>query len=497
MEIKGSACVAVTLALALMLPSGASADASQIQSHLRTLLGPVGSAIDVTGAGKEYLVTIDAELPLGSWIDTLGHTLAITPYNIKLEEVSTGRWSFEGEPQEFRMTSASQYGNMEFRFSIYDLKFSGNFDEATMLFSDVRLEFSSMTRKTVIRYDQGLNSANDPGVKVVISESTMGFDGWIDTELNGNALDLIGQAKFGQVHKSISEERPINLEITSLTRTTESSLGVEALKIDFSLAGVVWDAIRELMNDAAGLAIYPGLEGADGAKFIQNAQRAIPFFDQISVRAELENAKISVAQVGEYHVDGLELSVDSRGATADGMVVASLGVAGLSLPKKILADWQAAIAPRSGKVTFSFSDFNADKFANMWLLYALDSWTMRQARQTWMEASFPKGAFKLSVHPAWISGEGYDLMLDGDIYVDAKTGEPAEGQATARMTGLDNVLNALRSAPPEMSDLLMALMMARGFSKWEADGGLVWNLKLSEDGDLSVNGASVGSPRKW
>jgi hypothetical protein len=103
----------------------------------------------------------------------------------------------------------------------------------------------------------------------------------------------------------------------------------------------------------------------------------------------------------------------------------------------------------------------------------------------------PNGTVALGLGPSEVIAKLFDLKLEGSM----KAGPvaPPSGQATVKLKGLDEVMAALQSAPPEMGVQQIApmIIVAKGMAKNEADGTLTWNIESTPTGGVLVNGVDV------
>ena len=89
-----------------------------------------------------------------------------------------------------------------------------------------------------------------------------------------------------------------------------------------------------------------------------------------------------------------------------------------------------------------------------------------------------------------ISSDIYDLTYEGAMT--AGPGGMPVGKATVTMTGMDAVIAALQTAPPEVGGQMAPMLgMAQGMAKPGDGGALIWEIDASTPGTLLVNGVDM------
>jgi hypothetical protein len=105
-------------------------------------------------------------------------------------------------------------------------------------------------------------------------------------------------------------------------------------------------------------------------------------------------------------------------------------------------------------------------------------------------ALLPTGAVDITLAPGGITAPGYVLSYEGAMSA-GPMGAPS-GDAKISLTGIEAIMTALQSAPPEMGaqDILPMIAMAQGLAKPEGDA-LVWEVNMAPTGAVSVNGMEL------
>jgi hypothetical protein len=103
-------------------------------------------------------------------------------------------------------------------------------------------------------------------------------------------------------------------------------------------------------------------------------------------------------------------------------------------------------------------------------------------------AFMPKGSVDITLGTSEIIAKVFNLKANGSM----KAGPaimPA-GQATVSLKGIDDILAALQSAPPEMGmqQIAPVALIAKGMGKQEADGSLSWKIESTPTGSVTING---------
>jgi hypothetical protein len=97
----------------------------------------------------------------------------------------------------------------------------------------------------------------------------------------------------------------------------------------------------------------------------------------------------------------------------------------------------------------------------------------------------------LNLAPTGISSDMYNVSVEGDIKAGPAMPMPV-GSAFVKVTGLDAVMTALQSAPPEVSQqAIPGIMMARGMAKNDGPDSYSWDIQMGEGGKVTVNGVDM------
>jgi hypothetical protein len=235
----------------------------------------------------------------------------------------------------------------------------------------------------------------------------------------------------------------------------------------------------------------PAAIEADKAGLKAEIEGGLPFFQ--NAVADMTYTDVNVTSpIGPFAADELGVTIDLNGAVADGKFREALSVKGLSIPDGLVPPFAADLVPTDLSLDVAASRFDVAAATGL-MLGMLDlpagSPPPEGFDAQMMAALLPEGAVDITLAPGGIGAPAYALTYEGSM--SAGPMAMPTGAAKIGMTGMDAVLAALQSAPPEMSqEILPVLAMAQGLAKPEGDG-LVWEVTMAPNGAVAVNGTEL------
>jgi hypothetical protein len=104
---------------------------------------------------------------------------------------------------------------------------------------------------------------------------------------------------------------------------------------------------------------------------------------------------------------------------------------------------------------------------------------------------FPTGKMTLEFYNTFAKSDVYDVSLTGTMQVDPKNSDHPEADVTIKAKDVDKTVQFLQknaNTVPQFGQASFMLLMMKGFGKPDADGSMVWNVKLTPDGTVTING---------
>jgi hypothetical protein len=467
----------------LLIGAGSQALAAATPEEARRLtvlfqayLGAEPGVVTVEPSGDSYRTRIDLA-PHFAKIREPGVTVSLSPIEWTLTELGGGKWKVDqDQPLAFSFTAA---GKAEIRGEIASVKGTGTFDEALGAFADTATDIGQ------VAYEQVMTE-NGQTSRVSYTIASMA----VKSNMSGSAqsADGIATYRFTGLKETISTPAagdgsmpPMDLVITVPDGMQQAT--VRGLKPG-SLVGLL-----------AWFVAHPSKDTiiAGQAELKDKLRAALPVFSSMSGTATLNGISMNT-MIGQMGAATLEVAVDVNGVVADGMFREKFTFTGMQPPDGIVPPWAQGLVPRNFTIDFSVRDFDLAKPAGM-ILDALDL-SKEPPLPPGMEdqllaALLPKGVVTIGLDPSGVLAGIFDLQAQG-----AMTAGPAAmpaGQATIRLKGIDEIMAALQSAPPEMGmdQVAPVGIIAKGMAKQDSDGYLSWKIESTPAGSITINGTDI------
>ena len=223
------------------------------------------------------------------------------------------------------------------------------------------------------------------------------------------------------------------------------------------------------------------------------ASAALPFFDNLRASGTMNNLAV-ITPMGEVKATAAEIVVDVNGAVADGKVRERIKLSGLQLPEELMPDWVPPLLPKTVTLDFTVDSFDLAAPAQILLAeMGPDGNSTPDMEQRMRMALIPAGTVDIALAETGASSDMYGLTVDGKMSVGPMNPMPI-GNAVIRANGLDAVMQALQSAPPEVSQqAIPGIMMARGLAKQEGDDSYSWTIETTAAGQILINGVDLSA----
>lgn len=450
--------------------------AAELTTVLQAYLGATEGVVLVEPGDDAYDVTLDfapltAMMPKGS--------LTVSPMEFTLADNGDDTWEMV-QDQAFTL-KLSVPGEIEMDIAVASLSSEGTFDELLQTFSSASTSFSGLTM-TQKMTDPTMGEQN---VAYGIAEGT--FDSTAE-EGEAGGVDSAGTFEMSGISESFElppmgeGAPPMSLSLTVDSYTGESTL-----------TGLRPDAMYKL------LAFFVANPSEEAIKAAQGELKTIltdgmPLFEHLESTATGAGLKVQ-SPVGEISAAELSATVEAGGVIEQGMLREAIGLKGLSLPAGLVPEWAVDLVPKDVALDIGVSGFDLASPAAMFL-QAMDL-TKPQPVDDAMggqlfAALLPKGAVDVTLAPSSITAPIYGLGLEG-VMSAGPMGMPT-GKATVTLSGVTAVEQALSKAPEEIGmQAAPMLAMAQGMAKPGEDGALIWELEMTADGKMLVNGTDLSA----
>lgn len=451
--------------------------AAELTTMFQTYLGAVDGVVLVEPGDESYTVTLDfapltAKIPQG--------TATITPMEFELADNGDGTWAMT-QDQPFAMR-VSVPGQLEMDIAAESMTSEGTFDAALQVFTTSSSSFTNLTM-TQVMTDPAMGQQN---VKYAIAEGS--YDSTAAASASGEGVDTTSTFAASGVSETfdlppMGEGAPP----MSITFTADSYEG------DGTMTGLRPDAFYKLL---AFFVAHPAPEAISAAQADLKTilTDAGPIFDHLESEATVSAVKVTTP-MGDVTAEALGVTVEAGGLVEDGLFREAISVTGLALPAGLVPEWAVDLVPKDATLDFAASRFNLAAPAALFIA-AMDLTKPEPVDeatgQQMLAALLPEGVVDVTLAPGSITAPIYGLTFEG-----AMSAGPASmpvGKATITATGATAVEQALTKAPPEVGQQgAMMLGMAQAMAKPGENGALIWELEMTADGKMLVNGTDMSA----
>lgn len=472
--------IALAAALFTAVPALAQTATSEGAQHLtevlQTYLGNTEGVVTVTPAGESYTVAIDpSKLMAAAGGEAAG--AVVSPIDFEVAELGGGKWKVTQEgPASF---SVNIPGALQLDIQAESYDWNGVFDETLKAFE------SSEGVITGLNVHEVVTQPDQPEMKVAYTISKMEMRSTAAAASAGvdatASYSATGVSETFTLPPSAGMPGPMDVTLTADTYSGDA-------KVNGMRMG-------ELLGVWAWFVAHPSSDAIkadfDGMK--SSVRTALPFFDSMTGTGTLTNLA-GTTPMGGFSAEKADVVFDTSGATADGKLHEKIALSGLKLPEEIMPAWVPALLPHAVTLDFTVDGFDLAAPAQILLDEMKPEGKLSdEANARLMQAFLPDGTFNATVAPSNITGNIYDLSLQGAVTAGPAAPMPA-GSALIKATGLDAVMKALEAAPPEVSQqAIPVIMMARGMAKPEGTDSYSWDIQMSADGKFTINGVDMSA----
>ena len=415
--------------------------------------------------------------PLIANVKQPNFTADVTPLVMKLADQGGGKWLVtQDQPLSF---STEAPGQLEMTAKVGSMKSTAVFDQNIPAFT------SSTTDFTDVSVDETITASGTGPTHVAYGIKSMHYE----TTATASGTDAVD----GTIHATNSGfiER-FSLPASPVSPTTvDVSLTADTATTDATIKGLKNKAVYQLI---AWFVAHPSKATIEASQSELKAilGASLPLFENMSSKGTFQNISVTTP-VGPAGVASMGFDIGINGIVADGMLHEGLTVEGLRLPPGLVPPWATDLVPNKLALDFKIADFDLAAPAKI-LIDNMDLSNTDpikpELQLKLLAALLPKGAVALSMGPSKIVGKILDVGFEGAMTV-GPVGKPL-GEATVKAKGLDQVLDVLKAAPPEMvGQSIPGLIAAKGMAKTEADGSMSWKIENTLQGNVLVNGINV------
>ena len=465
--------VAAPLSAAPATPEGAAG----IEAALRAYLGQTPGVLSVVPEGDGYSVTLDP----APWIAAARGKAAaeIAPLHFALADNGDGTWAVTaGEPVSVR---ANVPGALSFDLAVASFTMDCTFDTALMACRNATSTANGIALHQAMTEPDG--TVTDLSYRIArIAAETMAVPAasgsGADTSMRYAATDVAETVRVTPAAGGGGMPLDLDIAIASYDVRTEA-LALQVAGLHTLLA---WFVAHP--SEAAANADPEGLKAA--------IRGALPLWSALTGTGEAREISVTTP-VGSGSAESVTFGIDMSGIAADGRFRESLAVKGLRLPAEIMPAWVPPLLPSEASIDVAVSGFDLAAPAALFLDAVKPGFQPDEAFDARMLAALlPEGKVTVTLAPQGVVTKSYTLDYEGAV--DAGPGRMPEGRVTVGATGIDAALEALNAAPEDVrSGAVPGVMMLRGLAKPAGVGRFVWDIEMTPDGKVTVNGMDMSA----
>lgn len=452
------------------------AGAADLTAVLQTYLGAAEGVVKVAVEGEAYGVTLDFA-PLIAAIPDAGVEASISPVVFQLTDNGDGTWEMT-QDQAFDM-AVKVPGQMDMVIKLGKWAGTGTFDVALQAFT------TSSSQLTDIAISETMTDPTLGETKVAYTIASGSYESTAKAAATGGVdvsatYALSGLAESFAMPGMGEGAPPMDIAMTAETYTS-----------DATISGLRPDAFYKLVaffvanpSEAAVIAQQ------DGLKTI--LRDGVPLFDHMITTGTVTAISVT-SPMGVFGLADAGVTVEAKGLVADGLFREAFTLSGLTMPAGLVPDWATQLVPSSLSLDFKLSRF--DLSAPVALLLDTVDFATGPADPAAFEgqlmmAVMPEGVVDVTLAPGGIVAPIYELGYEGTMSA-GMAAMPA-GSAKVTLKGMAEVQAALAAAPEEIGmQAAPMLAMAEGMAKPGENGALVWELEMTAEGGVLVNGVDM------
>ena len=454
-----------------------SSGAETLTANLSRYIGTTAfqnGIVKVAPDGDAYRIEFDFSRLVSLFPGQEVVKLDIGPYAIRTTPRSDGKWDVEGDmaPDGKVEINADQHRQTT-EWTIEDDTFRGVYDPALAGFETAEGNHGVLTS---ISTDPNQVSEFRAASGKFEFQSTKNASSGVDFNAQQTASDFTQTIKITVPESGM--ELPIVLRSPELSYSTAGS-ALEAQPILDLLAFAVANA-----DEAKMKAAQPQLKTL--------LRDALPLWDHLTAVYGLRELTVGTP-MGIFGASDARLEVAMDGVRKDSTVSYHFLADGLQVPSGVLPQWSMKLMPEDVLLSFSGTELDLEGPATT----AIDAFDLNMKPALPPEvgkaitARFLAEPPKLIINRSVVRNKDTEITAEGEMTFTG--GKPALN-ATVEAAGLDAALQTIQEAAtsaPEAQQILMVALAAKGFAKTLPDGRLQWQIDMTPDGAVAVNGVTV------
>ncbi|ANL28973.1 hypothetical protein AMC90_CH03187 [Rhizobium phaseoli] len=433
--------------------------------------------ITVNPAGGRYQIMYDLAKLLTKVDPTTFTINGLTPFSTFATPLDNGLWNIEGN-DSFNVSGHFKDPDQKttnFTYSIASIVHSGVFDPAisylrsgTFAVKDVKVASKSETDEvhaTIASMDQKLSST--------------------DTAGGNGRIDFVGSASMTGFVEQVSSVQmpPIDLRAGSIN-------------VDAKVNGLPAKQIREMVFFLLDHLEDKELsaENTDSIKAI--VKDAFPLLTLFSETIGVNDLSVT-NELGKGGAKAFGYTVAIEGPSDAMRFGFGMNAQEIRLDTPLMPANYSTFMPTSFDLQLAVPNLDFASFGDALMAMDFKDKAPKASGEEMGKKLFRDG--RLAVEFPRISAKSgvYDVDMTGRIEGRVDTEKDYSMEATILARDLDKTISAvqeLAKTDPDLNQVSFGIMMAKGFAKTDADGRSRWDISVSRDGSVAVNGQQIKGP---
>ncbi|MBY4606089.1 hypothetical protein K6M90_00130 [Rhizobium sp. 9T] len=478
--------VTATSLLALCLYATAEAveinqDGANTVSDTLTKLLPDDLAksgfITVNPAGTRYEIIYDLAKLLAK-VDPATFTInGLTPFSTFATPLDNGLWNIEGDDR-FNVSGHFKDPDQKttnFTYSIASIVYSGVFDPAisylrsgTFAVKDVKVASKSETEEVhaaIASMDQKLSSTDSAG---------------------GNGrIDFVGSASMSGFVEQVSGLQMPPIEIRA-----------GSINVDAKVNGLPAKQIRDVVFFVLDHADEKELSSENTDKIKTIAKEAFPLLTLFSETIGVNDLSIT-NEMGKGGAKAFGYTVAIEGPSDAMRFGFGMNAQEIRLDTPLMPANYSTFMPTSFDLQLAVPNLDFASFGNALMAMDFKDKAPEKSGEEMGKTLFRDGRFAVEFPRISAKSGVYDVDMTGKIEGRVDTEKDYSMEAIILARDLDKTIAAvqeLAKTDPDLNQVSFGIMMAKGFAKTDPDGRSRWDISISRDGSVAVNGQQIKGP---
>ncbi|ARM89371.1 hypothetical protein RHEC894_CH03096 [Rhizobium sp. CIAT894] len=433
--------------------------------------------ISVNPAGARYEVIYDLAKLLAK-ADPAKFTIkGLTPFSMFATPLDSGLWNIEGD-NKFDVSGHFKGPDQkptDFTYSIASLVYSGVFDPAisylrsgTFAAKDIKISSKSETEEvhaTIAGMDQKLSSSDSAG---------------------GNGrVDFVGTGSMSGFVEQVSGLQMPPVEFRA------GSINAEA-----KVNGLPAKQIREMVFFVLDHLDEDKLSPENSDKLKGFVKEAFPLLTLFSETIGVNDLTVSSEMgKGGAKAFGYNLAIDGP---SDAMRFGfGMNAQEINLDTPLMPATYSAFMPTSFDFQLALPNLDFASFGDALMAADFNDPAPEKTGEEMSKKLFRDGRLTVEFPKISAKSQVYDVDMTGKIEGRVDSQKDYSMEATILARDLDKTIAAIQElakTDPDLNQVSFGIMMVKGFAKTDADGRSRWDISVSRDGSVAVNGQQIKGP---